>query len=792
MMECQNCFYVAAPGEAAVEGPCPKCGEQPEYDQPSGTSSDFQAFGMPDPGEDDGNQGNPLAVGPIMGKDGERPAMKRDNWMSKRTEVSAPLFYAASEVKEDPDVPMDLVDVIEADDVPKKRKHRDLDSIKDDSHESSAKESFVPMAVPAGTAAAPAVGAGAAAGAAAAGRGAMILARTPAGKILGGAMSKGVSTLGKGLKGLLGGGKGKAVKAIGFGAGQEVGGMAVNKLTPGGGGAPAGGGSAPTLRDPSYYASLHNELVAGFGDNNPVGNDSVPHEAEDGDSKQHADGDRSLGLQVGDDVNDVGGTDQGQNFSQEASDKFFELMPKLLHFLESDESGADDPDIAGLHELLESEHPGYQQDDGSMDDDGVIHYFTALLGPGEEGEGHDPMNETPNDESVEDREKNDSTEKTALNQPGLEHSANPVMRPDELEEQAQPMSGRCQMCGATTDPSMGGSCAQCGGGAFPTVGTPSMPAVAKTASQGPQNDEQKAAVAQLLLQQDRGDEIPDMLTNPENYADELAQVANQEPPPEAPDPSEQPPAMPAQDPSAGMAMPPAAGGGAAPGGMGMMAAVQKWAFDDHLQEHGDNFDNQLGVDAADVTHQENVENEQDTSHTWVDDQGQPLKVGQEYEMFSANYDIPDMVRIEAVKPDSIEYTLTGEYGLEHRTEISHEEAQMENLSFTPTSATHPQGVEDQPDELTGPSQEDAGRANPGFEQSDLSAPHQTFSSENPDRDWLMDGVRTAGAKFTPMEQREFIDEAGVARNADKLDLAGTHYESSSRVEVDPDHFLFGL
>ena len=38
-------------------------------------------------------------------------------------------------------------------------------------------------------------------------------------------------------------------------------------------------------------------------------------------------------------------------------------------------------------------------------------------------------------------------------------------------------------------------------------------------------------------------------------------------------------------------------------------------------------------------------------------------------------------------------------------------------------------------------------------------------------------AREAGKKFSPYEQRQFIDEKGTARNADMLDLSGTHYES---------------
>jgi hypothetical protein len=49
-----------------------------------------------------------------------------------------------------------------------------------------------------------------------------------------------------------------------------------------------------------------------------------------------------------------------------------------------------------------------------------------------------------------------------------------------------------------------------------------------------------------------------------------------------------------------------------------------------------------------------------------------------------------------------------------------------------------------------------------------------------------------------MEQRGLIDEDGVARNSDMLNLDGTHYKHSrEETTVDPDrvpleHILFGL
>jgi hypothetical protein len=51
-----------------------------------------------------------------------------------------------------------------------------------------------------------------------------------------------------------------------------------------------------------------------------------------------------------------------------------------------------------------------------------------------------------------------------------------------------------------------------------------------------------------------------------------------------------------------------------------------------------------------------------------------------------------------------------------------------------------------------------------------------------------EGCVTAGKKYSPSEQKEFIHEEGLARNADKLDLTNTHYESTTVA----DSFLFGL
>jgi hypothetical protein len=301
---------------------------------------------------------------------------------------------------------------------------------------------------------------------------------------------------------------------------------------------------------------------------------------------------------------------------------------------------------------------------------------------------------------------------------------------------------------------------------------------------------------------------------------------------------------------------------------------------------------------------------------WVTQDGQPLVVGQEYEMYSSKYDVPDVVKITAVKPNSIEYTLTGAYGLEHRTAVTREEAQLDGLSFVSSDGaddmapdtnlneqqpndqmqvpaeTHQansesdvwllvyhygldertarevladpktQGIVQQwkqgiPDVQTEPGRSmldespwdfqnrrmKAAQA-PGNEIDPQVLPHfqqafqharqngvdqahqfllQNLQRYDPRRatsladDWRAkydrlfgnggpmgepnfapndvgpNVLKMAGKKFTPMEQREFIDEPGKARNAEKLDLEGTHYtESRTHSLLDDSYFLFGL
>jgi hypothetical protein len=225
--------------------------------------------------------------------------------------------------------------------------------------------------------------------------------------------------------------------------------------------------------------------------------------------------------------------------------------------------------------------------------------------------------------------------------------------------------------------------------------------------------------------------------------------------------------------------------------------------------------------------------EDDSTHTWADDSGEPLQEGKEYEIYAHNYEIPDVGRVVEVKPDSIVYEIESNGGLRTTIEIDRQEADLNGYRFVSTdfgSEDNPAGIEENMDSknVTAPGQD-----------SDLSTPHIQIGSstknatvgfwacpETPACQFNIEGgdfepgecpyhhvptveagenymqqiytvkeyqegrnvssLKTAGQHYTPMQQRELIDEYGEARNADKLNLEGTHYADS-----DPDYFLFG-
>lgn len=441
-------------------------------------------------------------------------------------------------------------------------------------------------------------------------------------------------------------------------------------------------------------------------------------------------------------------------------------------------------------------------------------------------------------------------------------------------------------------------------------------------SQGPRTDEQKAAVAEILQGMGRSDEIPNMIMKPWEYAEELSSVQQQDAPPDPVDPNSAtgvgpmggtPPGLPPGGGMPGMGMPgmkppmpggmPGMGGppgGAAPGMPGprpMMSSIEA------MEEPRYSTENTTRSPASLQRQRRDIDKERDVARTWVDTDGSPLKVGREYEMKSKQYDIPDIVRIIAVKPDSLEFEITSQFGLNHKTELTRQEANMEKITFEefefgskpevsdgPERASYPESTSGDQRDLENvyitastkeampkpirsvqdhlgidPATQPIGQAN-GFvdeiyfpngvwatpEQvtghrqkvlssaylariSQLGATHVTLKNgnqvfliaellresrnspswddmraedlglQNQDEvvdsgDQLLEQMQSvpqgylagrnkeAGAKYSPVQQKDFVNEQGVARNSDKLDLSNTHYIMSS--DKSEDDFLW--
>ena len=722
------------------------------------------------------------------------------------------------------------------------------------------------------------------------------------------------------LLGLLGAG-GAAAGAEGITGGALVGGLmrgallgagsnAVKGLGGGGSGQPEMG---PQSVPPPRPAEALSHVTADI--ETPHTNPGY-HDTEDGDTKQFDDESTDPAQQNPHFPGGAGGAAQGEdnvdggiganqpNFSSGTLEKAKLLLPLILNYYNSEESGAADPQIQALHEQLEAEHPGYLD---TADDEAVGQFMQKLREPSAVAasvvisslrEAFD-WNTAPDTADV--RPQGVQAEGQCAYCGGQTDpsgtcttcGAQAPTNPQAVQQQAQQPSvppfnpqqsvappsftpmpgytgavtdqGHCHHCGAVT--TAGGTCPQCGA-ASPSVENqgvqaPNIQAKVAADHQGPVTDEQKKAVAELLIQAGRHEEIPHMLEAPWDYSEELAQITQQQNVVPNVDPNEQPPPQPVQEiapPGATMPVP----NPADPSMQGQM-----------ISRVADHAENAIGVPAADQQEQPDVEQNQDSSHSWQDDSGQPLVEGQTYELHSPKYAIPDIVQIEALKPDGIVLKTVAEQNPDpqgqdfaYSHEITKQEADLEGYTFTPSTGQEPEPTPEQA--------QDSGEPAPvntePVEQPEV--PHQLSHVEDPDpdeycprcstthitssmsspttvfhecyrcshvwetkeedyidhntagREWIREDSgpggddffaeyerirggkeaagsrniadiaardpryqeikhtleanaqeRTAGKRFTPSEQRTLIDESGVARNADKLDLDGTHYES---------------
>ncbi len=296
--------------------------------------------------------------------------------------------------------------------------------------------------------------------------------------------------------------------------------------------------------------------------------------------------------------------------------------------------------------------------------------------------------------------------------------------------------------------------------------------------------------------------------------------------------------------------------------------------------------NPVGVPAADQAQQTNQGNDEDSSMTWADTAGAPLRAGQTYQMVNPSYSLPDLVRVERVKPDGLDVTLLGTFAndpsqrdpnsLTSSTPISKEDADLQQLSFEPVNQTADDQNNEPPPGSAAPGNAQVPPSGQTTDEQASSEPqmatHSSVESDCPrcgrmevtssmitpeatehecfrcghtwvteeepmeftagvDLSYLMEDEdaedfltprradmarqqtqsrsladiagkderlravrehltregaerqqRLAGKHFTPREQRELIDEDGIARNGSFMDLEGTHYKTRDDYE----------
>jgi hypothetical protein len=513
------------------------------------------------------------------------------------------------------------------------------------------------------------------------------------------------------------------------------------------------GGSQPL----SLVASEHTAVGVGMPVETPGSTPRIveDHDPEAVDQQEFNDGDHSpagnnpeLPGEAGGSQNPAGGEDQTVQKLEfrhdgDAVNNAEMLLPLILQYVNSDKSALENPQLKALHDQLESEIPDYLN--LADENDESVHKLLEALKGGHESKTAAPVYQTtpmnPNQMAM-------GPQQGQMPMPGT--FQNPV-QPGGMPVSGKCMNcggtlnadGSCPQCGASAGANQQGNLEQPGQQHLQTPGIMPSPYArgAHTAAdhQGPITPQQKEVFAEYLIQQGRNDEVAAMMANPAMYADEWAQFINKSTQPPEVDPNEQAPPQPQMDPSQmgqmpmpGMSMPQPTGKTAAPTQMGdtknprrcpectsattsitsedgdmrchrcgntwkpdvlKMGHIKRaWtitAFPDALNDAP----NPVAAPAADATAPGDREQQQDSTLTWQSSDGTPLQVGAIYEMHNPGYAIPDIVKVQQVKPDSIVVTMEGEYnspsdpqdqnGPEYPHEISLQEAQTQGLTFNP-------------------------------------------------------------------------------------------------------------
>lgn len=877
---CDDCSHsFAVPGQnmpMVIEGGCPECGghARPEPDQPSPTHGDGDGSvrNLVDPYTGDDSGGNPMQEGILGTTDGGfQNAMKRDeSFASVRTpptEWMNPMRIHPHASNQTPQMPwqFEVEEVAEP----------GMDN--DDAEAKMNKDAgLLGTALGLGSMLIPGAGLGAAA------------LRMAAPTLMRAAVGQGI---GAAAKGLLGGGGAPSMPPQ-TDPGQFPSGLETPQAAPQ---APVGapGGSDWFSPTASAGPDLPGGGTPGDGPKDTEDPERVdPHEKNDGDNKD---------WQKDVSVNGMGGTDSPHGLDEHTPglESLQMLLPLVVHYAESPDSAMEHPLLAALHDLLGQE--GHLE--GPDDHEGALKIIQMIKGDGG-SEADKSENELPKAEDVEgegqSEDQTNQPSKTAADHQGP-HS------PDQVAAVAQKLVDEH---GYPPDLAM------------------------QTA-----NDPTNPLGAQILAEITRGDLPSPDVTQPQPTQEEappgdtMPMPGMTAPPPgqfgtptSSFDMGREPYDLPGGGQGQSFNCPnchegqmntdtgecyrcgytyPYDGGEVLDGhsdphawarDMGVPSMNSDWGpRHQGAHDHTDTGLNPQGVPAADQLQQQDPAQQQDSSGAWQTDDGQPLIVGEQYELRTPGVDIPDIVRVKAVKPDAVTLEFTGAYELGFAKEITRQEfnvmgytishvrgdepeadspiesqapglpeessfgredsheakvawtikeafmpggggapggqcqqcggplqptgecagcergAQAPGAGITPPQPAVPQGPQGgRPADPNTVNAQNPNLGVPGLAPggANASRPPQSFSSVTTDPETgiqldaeaqatiarLMRNAandpkgdmdpKTAGAAFTPNEQRALIDEEGVARNADKLDLSNTHYQAKRDVSAD--------
>src|ERR1039458_435206 len=808
-VECSDCGVHFTLGPSGSGGTtdgmaCPECGglrlfrSQPggirgEMDAPGGTLRD-----MVDSDSQKDQGGNPLGEGTIMGREGEQRPGKRDNFMHGNTSVTERVVSRTSNME-----PYDAL-----------------------FHESGLWDTLKNFALPAAETAGmvglnilqpETIAADPAAEAAIAGAAVAPVVEN-AGKSL---LQKGVGMAGNAVKNQLGKAPGTLMKnVLGIGGGAGAGGAAVNALEGGGGGAAAGaagggnaaGGLTPAPNQFTFGSTdIPMLMLADFETALSVPSVDEQHDnPEDQDQKQFHDGDHSPSNMRNPNLEDSGAMGEDNARSDSSNYTGFAenspgikrmnmMMPLLMHYHDSPESGENDPMIRALHETLEKESPGYLNHE-EPEGEGIMQQLLMQHKQPPHGV-HAGVNMQPGAPAPG----------AAQGVPGVQQLVNQQQQGMGGGTQGNGM-GACPQCGGAIGPD--GSCPTCGqtagsdlapgpgaiapgapGPAGPVQGQQGMPPMMAAhfgmthmaATSGvPVTPEQIAAVQQHLVDHGRAEETPNVELHPEQYGKELAEIQQQQNVAPQVDPSQVvPPQMP-QAPQGAMPMPdPSQAGGGSQMPMQPMSSTKKADANNSVRRCpkcnssstsveglGDNTqDGSIGyakchacqnpwslkmnvshsifADLVDLPNPVNHPMLEGPQMVWKDTNGEPLQEGATYEIHSPAFSVPDTVKVTRVKGDQLDLQLADGIsmgGSEPDFKVSRKEAQLQDYKFVLVSQKEQSTEPDMtpgtaPSEVAPVETTDSGPADP---HTSVASVH---TANDPDNDWHCKSCLRKGNDF---------------------------------------------